>query len=614
MNAKKITALALAAVMAAGTTVTAFAEIDVSNPGKGLDADRPLAFEDENVYVDRDGVLVKNPDEYRPGDTIYIRLTEYWADKSKDEKDSKIEDEKERMNVYADWKVGKDAVEDMDIVYKKGDYYTSDKNTTLTFTVDGVNVVVEGADTITDTGLRLAIKAALLEKMANPNFLKDEREAEFNSYYGDDGWVVDGEYFASSEAEDAAKKANYDAKNGYAIYGDKAYASGDEVEYLTDRGFELVTEAGQIWVDSVWSTTGYGDAATEKTTECTGPVDPTVPTNAKIYVGEVNGELKYINLNVANSFSSIAALFSSEYKKGTAYVNATGDAFATPEAALADAVENGTAVPASKVLFDADGNIIKERVTLVDEVNETVADRVASQIAADPDKYSVDYKDSYTYWVKIDTVEDDTTKVVDLAGILYVGRTRNKAEDADNAFHLDAPLSNRVNDSTDYVTVDDEHTFKPDSRSVVKFDKDADDVVLYFGENEDAWFEVDARGQSALNLEFTFDFNREIADLFPKANIDFLTFTSEPSFNRTGTLYIVADADSFIYEVTENGVKEIANAEYDEDEEAWVIRTRKLAAYAISDRELDTSITLDGEDNTTSVDADGNKQNPDTGR
>ena len=112
----------------------------------------------------------------------------------------------------------------------------------------------------------------------------------------------------------------------------------------------------------------------------------------------------------------------------------------------------------------------------------------------------------------------------------------------------------------------------------------------------------------------TTPFNREIADLFPKANIDFLTFTSEPSFNRTGTLYIVADADSFIYEVTENGVKEIANAEYDEDEEAWVIRTRKLAAYAISDRELDTSVTLDGEDNTTSVDADGNKQNPDTGR
>ena len=140
MNAKKITSLVLAAVMAAGTTVTAFAEIDVEGNlnADNLNADRPLGFGDTNVYVDRDGVLVQNPDEYRPGDTIYIRLTEYWADKSKGEKDSKIEDEKERMNVYADWKVGKDAVEDMDIVYDKGSFYTSDENTTLTFKVDGV--------------------------------------------------------------------------------------------------------------------------------------------------------------------------------------------------------------------------------------------------------------------------------------------------------------------------------------------------------------------------------------------------------------------------------------------------------------------------------------------
>ena len=596
MNAKKITSLVLAAVMAAGTSTVAFA---------AADKDTQLEIiPDSPIYTEDDGVLVKDTDGVAPGDTIYIRLDEYEGP------DASTKDKK-RFNVYADWKVGEDSVEDMDIVYKKGDYYTSDKNTTLTFTVDGVNVVVEGADTITDTGLRLAIKAALLKEMADPNFLKDEREAEFNGYYGDDGWVVIDTHYDESEAVQAAQKAGYSAKSGYAIYGDKAYASGDEVEYLTDRGFELVTEAGQIWVDSVWNTTGYGDAATEATTECTGEVVPTASGNDKFYVGEVNGELKYINLNKADDFSKIAALFGSEYKKGTAYVNATGDAFATPEAALADAVENGKAVPASKVLFDADGNIIKERETLVTEVNETVADRVASQIAADPDKYSVDYKDGYTYWIKIDTKEDKTTKLLDLAGTLTIGTSRSKAEDG-KVYNLDTTMSNR----TDPYNVVDEITIEANSNGAVKFDKEAEDVVIYFGDNEAAWYEFDARGQSALNFEWNMDFNREIADLFPKANIDFISWVAEPSTNRTGTLYITADADSYIYEVTEDGVKEVANAKYNEDEEAWEIRTRKLTAYAISDRELDTSITLDGEDNTSSSNTsnNGGKDNPDTGR
>ena len=604
MNAKKITSLVLAAMMAVGTSVTAFAEIDVEGNlnADNLNADRPLGFGDTNVYVDRDGILVQNPDEYRPGDTIYIRLTEYWADKSKGEKDSKIEDEKERMNVYADWKVGKDAVEDMDIVYDKGSFYTSDENTTLTFKVDGVSFEVSDVDTRTDIGLLYAIKRELIEQIGkDTDFLKDEIAAEYAKYFDSEGWVVDGKYYADAAA--AAKAAGYTETNGYAIYNGQAFGKDDLVDYLEARGFEKVVEKDKYYVDiGEWTNTGYGKVAETGT--------PINPDSVTAYVGEINGELYYVNCGKVTAIGSVLPIL--PYDIGVAYVKGA-DAFVNAEDAIAEAVKDGVAVKASDVMINDADDIVVDKEIVRDDVIDKVTSAIANDVVANKD-YSVDWDNKYTYWVKIDTVEDDTTKVVDLAGILYVGRTRNKAEDADNAFHLDAPLSNRVNDSTNYVTVDDEYTFKPDSRSVVKFDKDADDVVLYFGENEDAWFEVDARGQSALNLEFTFDFNREIADLFPKANIDFLTFTSEPSFNRTGTLYIVADADSFIYEVTENGVKEIANAEYDEDEEAWVIRTRKLAAYAISDRELDTSITLDGEDNTSSVDADGNKQNPDTGR
>ena len=621
MNAKKITALVLAAMMAVGTSVTAFAEIDVSNPGKGLDADRPLAFEDENVYVDRDGILVKNPDEYRPGDTIYIRLSEYTADKSKGEKDSKIEDEKERTNVYADWNAGKDAVEDIDLAYDKGEFQSSSNFAGWTYTLQSSNADLKGDFYVAGDHKDLAeVKDALRNS--------DKMTAALENAEVVSGYTVDGKYYANASNAISAEFASEYSKVGerYLVDG-KFYEWGDATEVLSDLGYKAIGTAGlpaTVYHDATEWIAGFGTFKTESDPDHSTS-NPSATAFGTCYVRQVDDSTwEYVNLNpnselynASVSTVTVTNLVDKNVIDGErtddAYQNTAGDTFFDAEAVMdyeAKTRVNGpkvvNAVTSTLPVWSVGGktydDIEKAKDALLDEVT----------VILDAQKTGADT--GYTYWVKIDTVEDDTTKVVDLAGILYVGRTRNKAEDADNAFHLDAPLSNRVNDSTNYVTVDDEYTFKPDSRSVVKFDKDADDVVLYFGENEDAWFEVDARGQSALNLEFTFDFNREIADLFPKANIDFLTFTSEPSFNRTGTLYIVADADSFIYEVTENGVKEIANAEYDEDEEAWVIRTRKLAAYAISDRELDTSITLDGEDNTTSVDADGNKQNPDTGR
>ena len=69
MNSKKITALALAALMAVGSTGTAFATVN----GEALDFGS-----DKNLYKENgDGVLVEaEADEFAPGDDIYIRLEE----------------------------------------------------------------------------------------------------------------------------------------------------------------------------------------------------------------------------------------------------------------------------------------------------------------------------------------------------------------------------------------------------------------------------------------------------------------------------------------------------------------------------------------------------------
>lgn len=591
MKTKKITALVLAALMAAGTTATAFADSDVVNRGGDLDDKRPLTFNDETIYENEDGVLTPSTD-FRPGDTLYIRLDELNANGNK-----KIEDEKDDMNVYADWKVGKDAVESVDIVYKKGNYPTSMEETTFTYTVDGVPFKIEGKDIQHD--LNSAIKAQLTEyQQKNPDFLKDEIAAELARFEAK-LYVVSGTYY--DDAEEALKAAGW--KKVAVQAGTKGYSS---VEELIKTG----TLAGASdYAASADVDKGYGTYGTQDVTNNTAldTSNDYVFSSTKKFLS-VDAGLTVSDVIASGAIEDVVDMSGAAY-----YVKNEGD---TPKS-VADALAQ--AVDTDKSISVVDGYVVGGEMTRPEDAKAmAVASIIANEVVNVNTTVDRTYKNNYTYWVEIKTKEDDTTKVLDLAGVLRIGSTKNKAEDATNAFQLDTSLDNRVYDSGAYVTVEDEWTFAPDSRSVVKFSDDAEDVVLYFGENEAAWFEFDARGQSALNLEFTFDFNKEIADLFPEANIDFLTFTSKPATNRTGDLYIVADEDTYLYEVTDNGVKEIPNAEYDEKEGAWHIRTRKLGAYAISDTELDTSRTLDGDESSSesgnSGNNNGNKPIPDTGR
>lgn len=613
MKTKKITALVLAALMAAGTTATAFADSDVVNRGGDLDAKRPLTFNDETIYENEDGVLTPSTD-FRPGDTLYIRLDELNANG-----DKKIEDEKDDMNVYADWKVGKDAVESVDIVYKKGNYPTSMEETTFTYTVDGVPFKIEGKDIQHD--LNSAIKAQLTEyQQKNPDFLKDEIAAELARFEAK-LYVVSGTYYP--DAEEALKTAGW--KKVAVQAGTKGYSS---VEELIKTG----TLAGSTdYAASADVAKGYGTYGTQDVTNniALDTSNDYVFSSTKKFLS-VDAGLTVSDVIASGAIEDVVDMSGAAY-----YVKNEGDTPKSVEDALAQAVDT------DKNISVVDGYIVGGTMTQPEDAKDmAVASIIANEVVNVNTTVDRTYENNYTYWVEIKTKEDDTTKVLDLAGILRIGSTKNKAEDATNAFQLDTSLDNRVYDSGAYVTVEDEWTFAPDSRSVVKFSDDAEDVVLYFGENEAAWFEFDARGQSALNLEFTFDFNKEIADLFPEANIDFLTFTSKPATNRTGDLYIVADEDTYLYEVTDNGVKTVAylpaggtgsaavsaalgvkninGAEYDEKEGAWHIRTRKLGAYAISDTELDTSRTLDGDESSSesgnSGNNNGNKPIPDTGR
>ena len=216
-----------------------------------------------------------------------------------------------------------------------------------------------------------------------------------------------------------------------------------------------------------------------------------------------------------------------------------------------------------------------------------------------------DSKSATTYQAVVFTLpEMDENKEIELVGKVGVYKsTANKDKDME-------AISIKVGaDAVDFsVAQNDDFNKGP-----VKFEESKvkiNDVVnATFG--DEAEFEVDVTGQGKLNLAWNTDFNKEFAAMYDYANIDFLTFEYTPSFNKTGTLYLYAPEDAFVYEVTADGAKEIKGLAWDEDYEAWTFKTRTLGAYAISDVELDEKTVT--EDNTSST-TDGGKENPDTGR
>ena len=229
----------------------------------------------------------------------------------------------------------------------------------------------------------------------------------------------------------------------------------------------------------------------------------------------------------------------------------------------------------------------------------------------------------YEYWVKITTKDSATTKDIDVVGSVWVGTSKSSAkkekDGSEDKFRADFTLTNSDPGNDDYDEATDYVSIEPGERAVVSFADDAsDEFEVEFG--DDARFVFNARGQGKLNLAYNTKYNKDFAYDYDDANIDFINFEGEPTTNRTGTLYIYADEDSYIY-VTSKGAKKINGAYYDDDEEAWVIRTRNLTSYAISDKKLKTVDQMDnGSSSNSSNKPDSNnkpgngKPNPDTGR
>ena len=222
---------------------------------------------------------------------------------------------------------------------------------------------------------------------------------------------------------------------------------------------------------------------------------------------------------------------------------------------------------------------------------------------------------SYGVYMIVELPENDTTKNEDLIGTIGIGKTTTDAKNASANDLAEISVTygrdkTNVAGNVDIKEFDGDFPAPFDTKgAVVDFDNVQDEIDIDF--NDLALFTVDVTSQGKLDLRFKTDFLSDFAEKYDYANIDFLTFPGEPTFNKNGDFYIYADEDAFVYEVTADGAKEINGLEWSDEYDAWHFKTRKLTSYAISDVELDEKTVTEDKDDTTT---DGGKENPDTGR
>ncbi len=155
--------------------------------------------------------------------------------------------------------------------------------------------------------------------------------------------------------------------------------------------------------------------------------------------------------------------------------------------------------------------------------------------------------------------------------------------------------------------------------------KDAGKAIFSF--ESKAFLTIKMMDEEAVVLNLSTAYHKAVDKLFSNtADVDFYNFKgSKDVFAKSGELFIPADEDTYLYEVTEYDltdaddvpeIEEATNAEWVEDycyngvnkKDGWVITTDELGYYVISDEEL----VVEEEEVEAPV-VEDNKANPETG-
>lgn len=202
---------------------------------------------------------------------------------------------------------------------------------------------------------------------------------------------------------------------------------------------------------------------------------------------------------------------------------------------------------------------------------------------------------SYAYYMAVSIKDSLTTKTTDIYGKISLDKsaTKNKAQpDGKYNDELDYKSDSfDVNLSVAYNpkgnNKDNDYTVEKD-RKTFYFDNENDEEEIVIIDSDTATFTVDTRGQGKIVMSANNDFNAAISAKYPNANLDFINVEASDSFNKIGTLRVFTpDGDKYLYALDKDGNITNAKAKYDSNDECYVMRTRTLGSFVLSDTELD---------------------------
>ncbi|MFV0497018.1 MAG: hypothetical protein ACK5L0_02450 [Candidatus Fimivivens sp.] len=214
-----------------------------------------------------------------------------------------------------------------------------------------------------------------------------------------------------------------------------------------------------------------------------------------------------------------------------------------------------------------------------------------------------DLSQKYIYFLAVTLDNSTSTSSIDVIGNVEMRKSGSfdyEEMQLDVNMEVAYPVANEAVITEDLQLFKEGTGFVGDSEEEFTFECD-----------DDSYFTVNTVGQSKLLLAASTDFDSDIADLYPDANLNFF-YGNGATFNKTGVLTLAADEGSFLYQLKDDGMVRL-NAEYDEYDEAFTVKTKTLGKYIVSDTELTiVDIPSDNGNVDNGGDASGNV-NPGTG-
>lgn len=134
---------------------------------------------------------------------------------------------------------------------------------------------------------------------------------------------------------------------------------------------------------------------------------------------------------------------------------------------------------------------------------------------------------------------------------------------------------------------------RPSAGRVLTCDRSS--FLIEFGHTEETaqvafydrgYFDVNVAGQGPLDVGCSTTSVTDIAERYPDAALKFLVWGKKPFFNRTGDLVLYAEPGTFLYALRGRDLVPVVGG-YSEAEGGFVLQTRRLEGFVLSDRLLD---------------------------